>query len=240
VTDPHDRPPVWLLDIDGVLNIRKSAWHAAPRRITLYTDTTEWIIRWAPQLVVRIAALAARRAVEVQWCSTWCVYPVQLRRLEVLTGLPRFASALPSRLDRPVPLAKLEAAQRVLAEGRRLIWTDDDEVPAPDREPTLHAELTAGGRGLLIRPDSRSGLTPEHLDQIEAFIGDIDREEFMSETPYVETEALLAVLNDDEERLAGVLDDMTPGELDQLARHARHLAWSCRKAAARKEELTQT
>lgn len=36
------------------------------------------------------------------------------------------------------------------------------------------------------------------------------------ETPYMETEALLAVMNDDDERLKAVLDDMHPGEVREL------------------------
>ncbi|MGI5185058.1 hypothetical protein ACQEVZ_53285 [Dactylosporangium sp. CA-152071] len=64
------------------------------------------------------------------------------------------------------PAAKLAAARAVLAGGDHLVWTDDDEVPAAG--PLLD-ELTAAGRALLIRPDARCGLTPAHLDEIEAF-----------------------------------------------------------------------
>ena len=66
--------------------------------------------------------------------------------------------------------AKLAAARAVLADGRRLIWTDDVEVPTESSEPVLYAELTADGQGLLIRPDERGGLRPEHMDEIESFI----------------------------------------------------------------------
>ena len=52
-------------------------------------------------------------------------------------------------------------------EDRRLIWTDD--VVTPTSGPEYEA-LTANGRGLLIRPATRRGLQPNHLDAIEAFI----------------------------------------------------------------------
>ena len=61
---------------------------------------------------------------------------------------------------------KLAAARRILAEGRRLVWTDDTAVPASG---PLVNELTAGGRGLLIRPHPRRGLRPRDLARIEAF-----------------------------------------------------------------------
>jgi hypothetical protein len=59
---------------------------------------------------------------------------------------------------------------RVLAEGRRVIGTDDMETPTPDDGP-LYDELTADGRALLICPSAVEGLCPEHMDAIEAFCG---------------------------------------------------------------------
>ncbi len=161
--------PVWLLDVDGVINIDRSAWHAAPRRATLYADAADWVLRWAPACAEAITGLHRRGLVEVRWCSTWCIAPDQLRRLEGLMRLPEFASALPADMGLNVDAHKTAAAERILAEGRRLVWTDDEVVPDPDREPQFYAELTAGGRALLIRPTSRRGLTPAHLDEITAF-----------------------------------------------------------------------
>jgi hypothetical protein len=164
-------PPVWLLDIDGVVNGTRTGWHAAPRSVTLFGDGTDFRIRYAPQLAGRIGALARAGLVEVRWCSTWCIVPDQLRRLEHLLGLPEFAPALPADMGFDVSDRKRDAARAVIAAGRRLIWTDDEEVPAGRNlaEDLLHDELTAGGRALLIRPESRRGLRPEHLNEIEAF-----------------------------------------------------------------------
>ncbi len=58
----------------------------------------------------------------------------------------------------------------------------------------------------------------------------------MSETPYLETEALLAVLNDDERKLAQLLLGMTSHELRTLADNARHLSWTCHQVLQAKEE----
>ncbi|HYY11923.1 MAG TPA: hypothetical protein VE781_13375 [Kineosporiaceae bacterium] len=61
---------------------------------------------------------------------------------------------------------KRAAAERTLAEGRRLVWTDDDAIP----EAWLAREDLAG-RALLVAPRPGRGLQPEHLDLIEAFVG---------------------------------------------------------------------
>ncbi|GAA2643951.1 hypothetical protein GCM10010399_92380 [Dactylosporangium fulvum] len=81
-----------------------------------------------------------------------------------IPALPPLGCAFSDEPD--ASAAKLAAARAVLAAGRRLVWTDDDEVP---ESGPLRAELTAGGRALLIRPDARRGLTPADLDEIEAF-----------------------------------------------------------------------
>lgn len=161
-------PPVWLLDIDGVINIRVSPWHSAPYNGRAYDNGREWKIRWAPQLITRIKALHNAGLVEVRWCTTWCHNVEQMERL---FKLPEFGRAFTEELRGfACSEAKLAAARAVLAEGRRLIWTDDVEVPVERQEPTLYAELTADGRALLIRPDERGGLRPEHMDEIEAWI----------------------------------------------------------------------
>lgn len=156
--------PVWLLDVDGVVNATRPGWGTAPRRATAYADGVGWTIRWAPALVDRIRALVAAGQVEVRWCTTWCPWADQLERLWLLPPLGRaFNEPINGAA---VSVAKLAAARQVLAEGRRLIWTDDMEVPLSG---PLYEELAAGGRALLIRPSGRRGLQPEHMDLIEQF-----------------------------------------------------------------------
>ncbi|MCX5066744.1 hypothetical protein OOJ91_12895 [Micromonospora lupini] len=164
--DLDSLPPVWLLDVDGVVNAREPGWSAAAREGTAYYSGVDYILRWAPALIERIEALHLAGTVEVRWCSTWCAYVDQLERL---WSLPELGRAFTEDINGYAAiLAKIAAARRVIAEGRRLVWTDDDVVPMPNDGP-LHGELTADGRALLIRPDHRVGLQPEHLDAIEAF-----------------------------------------------------------------------
>jgi hypothetical protein len=155
--------PIWLLDVDGVINSTRPGWHAAPRRANVAAGGQTWPIRWAPALIARIRALIADGAVEVRWCSTWCG---QTRHLEHALGLPPLESAFVVPPGGFVGELKAQAARNVLWSGRRLVWTDDMETPSFG---PLHDELTSDGSGLLIRPDFRRGLRPEHMDAIEAF-----------------------------------------------------------------------
>jgi len=161
------RPPVWLLDVDGVINTRRPLWGARLNRGTARSSGVDWPIRWAPALTERIARLAATGTVEIRWCSTWCTDADQL---ETLFGLPELGRALNAAAlmnPRGTDATKLAAARAVLAEGRSLIWTDDTAVPTGG---PVYEALAATGQALLIRPHPRRGLRPRDLTRIEAFI----------------------------------------------------------------------
>jgi hypothetical protein len=152
-------PPVWLLDVDGVINVRRPRWSAAPHKGVAVAEGVGWPLRWAPALVARIRRLHRDGVVEARWCSTWCAWPTEIERALRMPPLPRAFGDVPD-----FSVAKLAAARAVLLGGRRLVWTDDVVVPEPS---PLRDEFTAGGRALLIRPDPRHGLTPAHMDEIE-------------------------------------------------------------------------
>jgi hypothetical protein len=155
--------PVWLLDVDGVVNAFDPRWEREP----LHQDVVDehgrtFLICWAPELLERIRALIDAEAVEVRWASTWCGWTEGLERA---FGLPALPSAFAVPDGRYVGDVKLAAVRAVLAEGRRLIWTDDMETPEVG---PLFDELTADGRAF---PSAVQGLCPEDMDAIEAFCG---------------------------------------------------------------------
>jgi hypothetical protein len=162
------RPPVWLLDVDGVLNASRPGWGGPPQRRLVWspTDQTSYPMRWAPDLIDRIRSLHVGGKVEIRWCTTWCPDAGELERLWRLPELERALVADPMPRGAACWPLKLEAARAVLAEGRRLIWTDDEALPKPGE---ARAELTAGGLALLIAPRPRHGLRSDDLDRIEAF-----------------------------------------------------------------------
>lgn len=172
----------WLLDIDGVINANKPGWSAPPRRISCAGFT----IRWAPALIARIRGIQRSGHVSILWSSTWCGYPTQLDELAGRLGLdlePAFGD-LPGHLTWAD--LKVRAALGVLDAGRRLVWTDDDEVGAARELFPQLAQAEAEGRALLIAPRSNRGLQREHMNAIEAFVGlDLDGAASATMTPPV-------------------------------------------------------
>lgn len=156
--------PVWLLDVDGVINVAHPGWGAAPRSGNAYSGATAYRMLWAPTLIKRIRTLHRGGTVEIRWCSTWCAEAEQIERLFTLPPLDR--SWCHETSAAAAPAAKLAAARAVLDQGRHLIWTDDTEVPTSG---PIYDELTRHHRALLLAPSPRRGLQPEHLDAIEAF-----------------------------------------------------------------------
>jgi hypothetical protein len=153
---------VWLLDVDGVINV---GWGAAPRAGTVHVGGLPCNLQWAPGLIARILAIQATGSVDIRWCTTWCDDADQL---ELLFGLPRLDRTWSHAIDGSYAgIAKLAAARAVIDTGDRLIWTDDGAVPTSG---PVHDELVSTGRALLIAPVPDRGLEPEHLDAIEAFI----------------------------------------------------------------------
>jgi hypothetical protein len=112
-----------------------------------------------------VRTVFAARTAEVRWHSTWRV--AAMTDLAPTLGLPAIPiSIAPEWTQRPPGWWKLAAAQRVVAAGRRLVWTDDDLVHFPDDV----AELAACPSVLLISPDPETGLTRSDLDRIAAFL----------------------------------------------------------------------
>lgn len=157
--------PVWLLDVDGVLNASRPGWGGPPRTRNATSHGVGYRIRWSPALLDRVRALHLSGRVEIRWCTTWCPDADQL---EALFGLPALRRVWSMPLfDQEAATAKLAAARQVLACGRALVWADDTEVPldGPVRE-----ELLSAGPALLLRPAPTRGLQPNDLDATEAFL----------------------------------------------------------------------
>lgn len=168
-------PPVWLLDVDGVINTIRPGWGTAPRKQHVWsaTDRHSYLMRWAPALIDRIRKLHEAGTVELRWCTTWCPDADALEKLWLLPPLERALTEVPVPKGAFGWPLKAEAARAVLADGRRLVWTDDEAVPGSG---ALYDELTADGRALLIAPNPTRGLQPDHLDAIEAFLLDTPNE----------------------------------------------------------------
>jgi hypothetical protein len=165
---PADRP-VWLLDVDGVVNARHPAWDQPYAQGHAFVDGVTYRLQWAPALTRFIKMVHKRRAAEVRWATTWVDH---IHQVERLLRVPAFHTAFRGLGTSPAvgaPECKLAAALHVVeVERRPLIWTDDDAIPVTGEDRRRLDE--AGVPVLLLAPDSFEGLTPRHLEAIEGFL----------------------------------------------------------------------
>lgn len=176
MTFPHDPRPVWLLDVDGVLNAARPGWDEPAGEGRAYVDGVAYLLRWAPALARRIEALHHTGGVEVRWATTWVDHILQvehLLRLPALQTAFRVRELLEVDGDVDPAALKLQAALHVVeVERRPLIWTDDDAIPLvgePER-----ARIDAAGVPVLLRaPHPHEGLQPADLDAIDDFLAEL-------------------------------------------------------------------
>ena len=160
-------PPIWLLDVDGVLNAvtlraDRSVWPRW-RTGTARADGRSYPITFAPDLMAGIRELHDRGSVDIRWLTTWG--HDANRELRRLLDLPEFpVVGVPSHAD---VWWKLPLAQQVAREQRPLIWTDDDLARSASALEWLD-RLAQPALAIGPRPDV--GLRPEHLDGIARFI----------------------------------------------------------------------
>lgn len=173
------RLPLWLIDIDGVLNA-----YAYPRR---QKDSWKWgwvenkmvptksgtfNIWVASGLVEFLNKAHASNRVDMRWCTTWADEANSV--FAPAFGLPSLpVAAYP---DNTAILWKHAPAYEALKNGRRLIWTDDDAIDARAHIDLLervraHPDLEFNRDLLIIEPEGTLGLTPEDCERISAFLG---------------------------------------------------------------------
>lgn len=167
--------PVWLLDIDGVLNavggsqVYRSRWSTSPWRRTNLMIGAEgpFHIKVAEPVIEFIRNVHEQGLVEIRWHTTW---QHEARKLADWLDLPTFSvHQAPEYLFRHVSdnWWKLPAAKRVITdENRRLLWTDDEiryEV-RPDDQVIHHPD------NLIITTDDRYGLSPDELSKINEYL----------------------------------------------------------------------
>jgi hypothetical protein len=190
---PDAQRPLWLLDVDGVLNAvakrpDRGVWRDW-KHGKATADGVEWPIWFSPTVTGTVARLHETGVVEVRWLTTWGAQANG--ELRELMGLPELAVAgEPPHLaedhgadshgeavaiekadDGKVGWWKLEAVQRILADEpeRPVIWTDDDL--GGERDAVTWVERNVAQR-LLLSPRPNTGLTPRQLRAIRSYCGD--------------------------------------------------------------------
>jgi len=161
--------PIWLLDVDGVLNALDKRSKDWPHYET--PVCRGYVIRYAPALIERMDALVAADKVEIVWLTTWWDNIIHLpftnwhgyrvaNTEDEYNAFRKFSGSY-DWWKRPV-------AQRLYTPGQKMIWTDDDlafDRVSVEWVKSVYPDV------LGISPNTNHGLTPAHLDTIEAFLG---------------------------------------------------------------------
>lgn len=162
--------PVWLLDIDGVLNVfgdepDRAPWPAGSWRRFPATDASTrvtWPIVVAEPVAAFIREVHESGRAEVRWHTTW---QQSANRIAERLALPELeVHPAPEFRDfRDAPAWwKLPGALRVIEdEHRPLIWTGDEATE--DRIPARQYERINRFPNLLIAPRQHIVLTRKHL-----------------------------------------------------------------------------
>lgn len=171
--------PVWLLDVDGVINAitgkapsgpwPRNAWRLFDHTNTLTGEV--WPIRTAQPVVDFIRKVHEQGRAQIRWHTTW---QESANDLGAELGLPEFSVlAAPEFTNNATRHSwwKLPGALRVLDEERPLVWTDDDATVGRIL-PTLHDWLCESPN-LLIAPRLHLGLTPKHLAAIDRHLDEV-------------------------------------------------------------------
>lgn len=180
-SEPSGLPPVWLLDVDGVINAMskrgdRTAWPADQwaKRDVLAMDGLFPVLTADPVLDF-LRTVHETGAAEIRWHTSWQQWAVAA--LAPALGLPSWPVAeAPEFTDAESGFGtghawwKLGAAERVVhEEGRRLVWTDDDLRWETRSNPSLPGLLARPGvLGVATRP--HTGLLPRDLRSIAEFV----------------------------------------------------------------------
>jgi len=164
--------PVWLLDIDDVLNTVRPApqvWPADQWRTGEITIGVRLKLAVAQPVLDFVRGVHETGRAEIRWHTTW---QQDAHKFADLFGLPEFPIADPGASPRwgqsRVSWWKLPAAQRVLAdEDRPLLWIDDEIRHLPAHQIGSLHDL---GPCELIAPKVDAGIARRHLREINAFL----------------------------------------------------------------------
>lgn len=171
--------PVWLLDLDGVVNAcpRNSdpppaCWPAdqwvRAEVANSHSDEPRPILAARPVLHF-IAAVHAVGQAEVRWHTTW---QEEANKVSVALGLPEFEVETAPEYQgwtKSRPWWKVPAAKRVCKRTRgNMIWTDDDAA-FPDLDKRDRLYLRNEGV-LIIAPSTSMGLVQANLDKITFYL----------------------------------------------------------------------
>lgn len=158
--------PIWLLDVDGVINCFPAPKPGVVRRFGPFehVEVLGFPIWFRPALVEFINRMHDEELVQIRWLTTW--NKKAATDLAPALGLPQVGVIAGGETNEKWHVGgwwKLARVREIAAAGEPFIWTDD-EIDKP-----MRLELAAPDR-LIFRPHSCPGLTTDHEERIEEFL----------------------------------------------------------------------
>jgi hypothetical protein len=155
----HIMIPVWLLDIDGVVNKLGGRSAGDNMGIADTSDGGMYNITWRSSVTNFINKVISEGRADVRLCSTWVS---DAKTMTDLLGLPELPLAFDADTDRyAIRSEKLNSANILREAGIPFVWTDDDAIPRG---------FIGDHKTLLIEPDPYVGLTQSELSAISHFL----------------------------------------------------------------------
>lgn len=160
--------PIWLLDVDGVLN-------AFDDRGPVLGDWDDWEffsargfpMRYSPAMCSRIRALHETGQVEIRWLTTWGRHAnTDLTPM----GFPQLKVAAEQPLRGKGGWWKFPPAKELFDAGHALIWTDDDLTSSQGAVSWLR-HITTTDRANDVRAYAPQGaISQQDMGDIEAWL----------------------------------------------------------------------
>lgn len=162
------REPIWLMDVDGVLN-------AFDESGPVMGDWGDWTgftargfpIRYSPKMVARILALHETRRVDIRWLTTWGRWAdTDLTEF----GLPEFEVAAEQPFRDRGGWWKLPVAQELFNKGHAVIWTDDDLAFSSDAMRWVKDVADSDRAGDLFACAPQGAISQQEMADIETWV----------------------------------------------------------------------
>lgn len=170
--------PVWLLDIDGVINaVTRKTPKTWPENDWIKIKIASFPFNVSKSVLNFIHEVYESNLVDIKWHTTWqhdandkVGLALDLPKFEVFHA-PEYLEHEPwAHIYKKCTWWKLPSVNKLLETGCSIIWTDDDICLNTYDSDYINPKDKLYTNSLLIKPQTNLGLTPKHVTQIREYL----------------------------------------------------------------------